>query len=104
MGQCQLMLENNEKNNKKILYLLNLKICSKDAALISFILNIKKDFDYLSFTSQWHNNSARLGSGLQLFFSLLPAFPNNNFMSVLPQITYGNMALIFLSFPWIQQK
>jgi hypothetical protein len=65
--------------------------------LISFILNIKKDFDYLSFTSQWHNNSERLGSGLQLFSSLLPAFPNSNFMSILPQITYGNMALIFLS-------
>jgi hypothetical protein len=29
----------------------------KIAALISFILNIKKDFDYLSFTSQWHNNT-----------------------------------------------
>jgi hypothetical protein len=26
-----------------------------------------------------------------------PAFPNSNFMSVLPQITYDNMALIFLS-------
>jgi hypothetical protein len=61
MGQCQLMLENNEKNNKKILYLLNLKIWGlKGAALISFILNIKKDFDNLSFTSQWHNNSERL--------------------------------------------
>jgi hypothetical protein len=61
MGQCQLMLENNEKNNKKSLYLLNLKIWgSKGAALISFILNIKKDFDYLSFTSQWHNNSEPL--------------------------------------------
>jgi hypothetical protein len=33
---------------------------SKGAALISFILNIKKDFDYLSFSSQWHNNSERL--------------------------------------------
>jgi hypothetical protein len=44
MGQCQLMLENNEKNNKKILYLLNLKIwgLKRCAALISFILNIKK--------------------------------------------------------------
>jgi hypothetical protein len=30
---------------------------SKGAALISFILNIKTDFDYLSFTSQCHNNS-----------------------------------------------
>jgi hypothetical protein len=29
---------------------------SKGAALILFILNIKKDFEYLSFTSQWHNN------------------------------------------------
>jgi hypothetical protein len=27
-----------------------------------------------------------------------------NFISVLPQITYGNMALVFLSIPWIQQK
>jgi hypothetical protein len=52
MEQCQLMLENNEKNN--------LKRDSKDAAFISLILDIKKDFDYLSFTSQWHNNSERL--------------------------------------------
>jgi hypothetical protein len=29
------------------------------AALISFILNNKKDFDYLSFTSQWPNNFER---------------------------------------------
>jgi hypothetical protein len=28
--------------------------------LISFILNIKQAFDYLSFTNQWHNNSERL--------------------------------------------
>jgi hypothetical protein len=41
------MLENNEKNNLKILYLLDLKICPKGAALISFILNNKKDFDYV---------------------------------------------------------
>jgi hypothetical protein len=27
------------------------------AALISFILNIKKDFDYLFFTSHCYNNS-----------------------------------------------
>jgi hypothetical protein len=40
------MLENNEKNILKILYLLY---------LISFILNIKNDFDYLSFTSQYGN-------------------------------------------------
>jgi hypothetical protein len=59
--------------------------------LISFILNIKKDFDYVSFTSQWHNNSEQLCSDLQLFSSLLPAFPSSNFMP------YGNMALIFLS-------
>jgi hypothetical protein len=32
----------------------------KGAALISFILNNKKDFDYLSFTSQWPNNFERL--------------------------------------------
>jgi hypothetical protein len=30
---------------------------SKGTALISFILNIKKDFDYLLFTSQCYNNS-----------------------------------------------
>jgi hypothetical protein len=55
------MLENNEKNNKKILYLLDLKIWGpKGAALISFILNNKKDVDYLSFTSQWPNNFERL--------------------------------------------
>jgi hypothetical protein len=58
MGQCQLILENNEKNNQKILYLLNFKIGGLKRC--SFILNIKKDFDYLSFTSQWHNNSERL--------------------------------------------
>jgi hypothetical protein len=52
------MLQNNQKNNLKILYLLDLKI--KGAALISFILNIEKDFDYLSFTNQWPNNSERL--------------------------------------------
>jgi hypothetical protein len=28
--------------------------------LISLILNIKKDFDYLSLTSQWHNNCEQL--------------------------------------------
>jgi hypothetical protein len=65
--------------------------------LISFILNIKKDFDYLSFTSLWPNNSERLRSGLQLFYSLFPAFPSSNFMFVLSQIVYGNMALIFRS-------
>jgi hypothetical protein len=31
-----------------------------DQNLISFILIIKKDFDTLSFTSQWHNNCERL--------------------------------------------
>jgi hypothetical protein len=31
----------------------------KGAALYSFILNIKKDFDYLTF-GQWNNNSERL--------------------------------------------
>jgi hypothetical protein len=42
-------------------YLLDLTIWgSKGAGLIAFILNIKKDFDYLSFTSQWQNNSERL--------------------------------------------
>jgi hypothetical protein len=30
------------------------------AALISFILNIKKDFHYLSFPNHWHNKSERL--------------------------------------------
>jgi hypothetical protein len=29
--------------------------------------------------------------------SLFPTFPRSDFMSVLPQMTYGNMALIFLS-------
>jgi hypothetical protein len=40
------MLENNEKNYLKILYLLDWYGYggSKGAALISFILNIKKDF------------------------------------------------------------
>jgi hypothetical protein len=55
------MLENNEKNNLKILYLLDLKIWGpKGAALISFILNNKNIFDYLSSTSQWLNNFERL--------------------------------------------
>jgi hypothetical protein len=81
------MLENNVKNNKKNSIPLRFEDNggSKDAALISFILNIKKDFHYLSFPTYWH-----------LFSSLLPAFPNSNFMSVLPKLTYGNMALIFL--------
>jgi hypothetical protein len=54
MRQCQLMLENNVKNNKKNSIPLRFEDNggSKDAALISFILNIKEDFDYLSFTSQ----------------------------------------------------
>jgi hypothetical protein len=65
--------------------------------LISFILNNKKDFDYLSFTRQWPNNFERLSSGLQLFSSLFSAFPSSNFMFVLPQIVYGNTALIFPS-------
>jgi hypothetical protein len=102
MGQCQLMLEDNEKNNfcaaviaigilsgrlacgngngktlvlqwtnkkfkarknKLIVAIKNfipVKFQDMGAVLISFILNIKKDFDYLSFTSQWHNNSERL--------------------------------------------
>jgi hypothetical protein len=74
---------------------------SKCAALNSFILNIKKDLDYLSFTSQCYNNTEELWSSFQLFTSLFPAFPRGargDFMSVLPQITYGNMALIFLSY------
>jgi hypothetical protein len=53
VGQCQLMLENYEKNYKKILNHSGLKIWgSKGATLISFILNIKKDFDDWFFTSQ----------------------------------------------------
>jgi hypothetical protein len=53
VGQCQLMLGNYEKNYKKILNHSGLKIWgSKGATLISFILNIKKDFDDLFFTSQ----------------------------------------------------
>jgi hypothetical protein len=56
------MLEDSEKNNKKILYLLDLKIwrlkmCSFD---LIYFKNIKKDLDYLSFTTQWPNNSERL--------------------------------------------
>jgi hypothetical protein len=71
---------------------------SKGATLISFILNIKKDFDYLSLTSQWHNNFEWLWSDLQLFTSLFPPFSRSDFIAVLPQITYGNMTLIFLSY------
>jgi hypothetical protein len=45
MGQCQLMLENNEK---KIKNSIPLRFdSSKGAAFISFTLNIKKDFDYV---------------------------------------------------------
>jgi hypothetical protein len=55
MRQRQLMLGNYEQNNKKNLYLLDLKIWGLKMCS-SFILNIKKDFDYLSFTSQGHNN------------------------------------------------
>jgi hypothetical protein len=40
VGQCQLVLKNKEKNTKK-------NWGSKGAALISFLLNIKKDFDYI---------------------------------------------------------
>jgi hypothetical protein len=35
---------------------IHLYVGSKGAALILFILNIKKYFDYLSFNSQWYNN------------------------------------------------
>jgi hypothetical protein len=35
---------------------------------------------------------------MQLFTSLFPVFTRTDFMSVLPQITYGNMALIFLAY------
>jgi hypothetical protein len=52
MGQCQLMLEDNEKNNLK--NSIPLKFEDMGAQ------NIKRDFDYLFFTSQWHNNSERL--------------------------------------------
>jgi hypothetical protein len=37
-------------------------------------------------------------SGLQLVISLFPAFPRSDFMSILPQITYSNMALVVLSY------
>jgi hypothetical protein len=37
-------------------------------------------------------------SGLQLVISLFPAFPRSDFMSILPQITYGNIALVVLSY------
>jgi hypothetical protein len=55
MGQCQLMLENNEKNNKKILYLLDLKIwglkrCSFDLIYFKYVLK-KILTRYLSFTT-----------------------------------------------------
>jgi hypothetical protein len=44
MGQCQHMLKNNEKKIKKFYTTYR---GSKGAALISFTLNIKKDFDYV---------------------------------------------------------
>jgi hypothetical protein len=59
MRQCKLKMI--KKNNKKILYLLDLKIWGLKRCSFDLIyLNIKKDFDYLSFTSQWPNNSERL--------------------------------------------
>jgi hypothetical protein len=33
-----------------------------------------------------------------IFSSSFPALPRSDFMSVLPQMTYDNMALIFLSY------
>jgi hypothetical protein len=71
---------------------------------MSFTLNIKKYFDYLFFTSQWHNNSERLCSSLQLFTSLFPAVSRSDFMALLPQITYGNIALIVLSYSHAYKK
>jgi hypothetical protein len=64
MRQCQLMLEDNGKSNLKNLYLLDLKIwglkrCSFDLIYFKYILK-KILTTYLSFTSQWHNNSERL--------------------------------------------
>jgi hypothetical protein len=43
VGQCQLMLENNEKNNFQMLYLLDLKIwglkmCNYDLVYVKYIL------------------------------------------------------------------
>jgi hypothetical protein len=49
VGQCQLILGNYEKNNKKKKRYGGLK----GADLTSFILNIKKDFDHLFFISQY---------------------------------------------------
>jgi hypothetical protein len=52
------MLEDHEKNNKKIPYLLDLKIWRLKRCRFDLVLNIKKDFEHLSFTSQWHNNNS----------------------------------------------
>jgi hypothetical protein len=51
------MLENYEKNNKKIPCLLDVKIWGLKRCSFDDILNIKKDFDYLFFTSQCYNIS-----------------------------------------------
>jgi hypothetical protein len=37
-------------------------------------------------------------SGLQLVISLFPALTRSDFMSILPQITYGNITLVVLSY------
>jgi hypothetical protein len=58
-----------------------------DAALMSFILNIKKDFDFIFIF---------LLVDLCNIILLFTACPRSDFMSVLPQRTYGNIAFIAL--------
>jgi hypothetical protein len=58
MGQCQLILKDNEKNLKKNSIPLRFEDmrAQKSAAVISFMLNIKKKIDYLSIISLWYNS------------------------------------------------
>jgi hypothetical protein len=65
---------------------------SKNAALISFILNIKKDFDYI-FVLVLASGITILNDCDQLIIIFFAVS-----MSILSQITYDNMALIFLSY------
>jgi hypothetical protein len=53
--------------------------------LISFILNIKKDFDYYA-----RGITIMIRSAITFFINF--RIPRGNFMFILPQITYGNMA------------
>jgi hypothetical protein len=65
---------------KSILHLVDVKIWGSKA-LISFILNIKKDFEYCFLLASGLPIQFCM-IGLHIFISLFSAFPRSEFMSV----------------------